>query len=75
MSVQVGKFIAFVDPIGKTRDALVTAVWGKSEDLPAINVVIINGDENQTDSYGRKLERYTSVVHQSKQSAHGNYWK
>jgi len=73
--VEVGKFITYVDSVGRERDALVTAVWGNPEHNPAINVVVINNDENQRDDYGRKLERFTSVVHQSNQSAHGFYWK
>jgi hypothetical protein len=28
-----------------------------------------------TNSYGRQIERQTSIVHQSNQPAHGNYWR
>lgn len=66
-----GMAVTFVDPTGHTRPALITRVWGPQ----CINVVIVNRDENQEDSYGRKIERFTSVVHQSMQQAHGNYWK
>lgn len=72
--VKQGGFVTFVDPTGKQRPALVTAVWGNPEHNPAINVVIVNEDEGQRDNYGQKIERVTSVVHGDKQSAHGNYW-
>lgn len=34
----------------------------------------MNRDEGQTDTYGRKIERFTSVMHRNYQEAHGNYW-
>jgi hypothetical protein len=71
----VGSPVTFVDSLGRDRPALVTAVWGPPESNPSINVVVVNNDENQTDTYGRKIERFTSVVHKSNQYAHGNYWK
>jgi len=75
--LKVGDPVTYVDSLAKERPALVTAVWGNFDNgnVPAINIVIINLDENQSDSYGRKIERWTSVVHQSRQPAHGNYWK
>lgn len=66
---KVGDHVKYVDECGVVRDALVTASWGSS-----INVVVISKDENQTDSYGRKLERETSQVHKSQQQAPGRYW-
>jgi len=41
---------------------------------PGCNLVYVSGDTAKTDPYGRQLERATSVVHKSKQPAHGNYW-
>jgi hypothetical protein len=41
---------------------------------PSINLVYVTGDEAKTDPYGRQIERATSVVHKSGQSAHGRYW-
>lgn len=41
---------------------------------PGCNLVYIAGDKAKTDPYGRQLERMTSVVHKSKQPAHGMYW-
>lgn len=67
----VGTAVTFVDPRGTERPALITAVFGPQ----CCNVVFVNDDEKQTDSYGRKIERATSIMHRSMQQAHGNYWK
>jgi len=66
---KVGAHVKYVDECGVTHDALVTASWGTS-----INVVLVNKDPNQTDSYGQKLVRETSQVHKSQQQAPGRYW-
>lgn len=80
----VGGHVILVDPRGKEHDALVTAVWSpaKYETPPhygpvaSLNLVYVSEDENARDQYGRQLaERVTSVVHESAQPAHGNYWK
>jgi hypothetical protein len=41
----------------------------------SINVVIVSADDSKEDPYGRQLERHTSIVHESRQTAHGMYWK
>lgn len=71
----VGQPVTYTDPHGVKRAALVTAV-GYDSPTTWINVAFINDDEQQKDSYGRKVERATSVSHQS---AHGdkmwgNHW-
>jgi hypothetical protein len=66
----VGKSCVYVDPRGEAFDALITAVWGPQ----CINVVYINTVAGQTDNYGQKLLRSTSVMHGEIQQAHGNYW-
>lgn len=66
----VGTSCVYVDPRGRSYDALITAVWGPQ----CINVVYVNDVEGQTDCYGQKLLRNTSVMHGSIQQAHGNYW-
>lgn len=71
----IGSRVVYVDSLGRERPALVTNCFGPLESNPSINVVVVNNDENQTDTYGRKIERFTSVTHQSFQYAHGNYWK
>lgn len=66
----IGEACIWVDPVGKQKPALITAVWGPQ----CINLVTVVDESNQTDSYGRKLERFTSVMHGSVQQAHGFYW-
>lgn len=74
MDLKVGKEVVFVDSVGKQFPALITAIHGRPEDVPCVNVVFISGDETRQDSYGRQVERSTSVVHRSKQPAHGFYY-
>lgn len=73
MSIEVGQHVKWVDPQGVPHDALVTAVHGAG-DTPSINVVVVNLEPGQADSYGQKIARETSVVHREQQSAHGRYW-
>ena len=67
--------VVYVDTLGKDRDALVTAVHGPADKSPSINLVVVNDDDAQTDSYGNKTERSSSVSHQSNQWARGNHWR
>lgn len=71
----VGSPVIYIDSLGRERPALVTNLFGPLESNPSINVVVVNLDDDQTDTYGRKIERFTSVVHHSYQYAHGNKWK
>jgi hypothetical protein len=71
----IGSPVTYVDSVGHARPAIVTNCFGPLESNPSINIVVVNRDENQTDTYGRKIERFTSVVHERNQFAHGNYWK
>lgn len=50
-----------------------TNVFG--DEHPCINLVYVNEAKDQTDSYGQKTVRESSVVHRTSQQAHGNYWK
>ena len=78
--LKAGDHIIYVDPKGVRRDALCNIVWGAVEAYksdagePGCNLVFITNDETRTDTYGAQIERATSVVHKSKQPAHGNYW-
>lgn len=45
------------------------------EDGPLVNLVILSDDEERTDSYGRQIERPTSISHASDNKSHGNYWR
>lgn len=78
----IGQHIKYVDKFGVARDAL-TTIWWMPQDVPAYesstgepgcNLVIVSGDKEKDDSYGRQIERETSVVHKSYQVAHGCYW-
>jgi hypothetical protein len=66
----VGSPCTYVDPVGQPRPAIITAVHGSE----CVNVVFVNDDKAQTDNYGRKTERATSVVSSARQQAHGNYY-
>lgn len=69
-----GDAVIYVDPLGNDRPAVLTAVWG-SGPTPAVNLVFVSDDQAKKDTYGRQIERATSVVHQSGQAAPGNYWR
>lgn len=77
LTVQIGDHIMYVDEHGDTFDGLVTQVWGKEHyegDPPAINLVMVEGDPDKQDPYGRQIRRPTSIPHKSHQSAPGVYW-
>jgi hypothetical protein len=72
----IGQAVTYVDSHGVERPAIVTQVWsGMSGGADGCNLVVVATDESKTDQYGRQLERYTSVAHQSSNPAPGNYWK
>lgn len=77
-----GAPIVFVDSLGKKHDALVTTWHGVDyyrQNMPTlepgVNLVLVSQDESKTDSYGRQVERFTSVCHRGVQPAHGMYWQ
>lgn len=79
---QLDPMVVFVDEKGVEHKALVTAVWpgeyagnNPPTNEPGINLVFVSSDPSKDDSYGRQIERRTSVVHKSGQPAPGNYWK
>jgi hypothetical protein len=78
--LEIGSSIVFVDAKAQRHNALVTIVWNQVESYrsdagePGCNLVFISGDADRNDSCGRQMERQTSVVHKSKQPAHGMYW-
>jgi hypothetical protein len=41
---------------------------------PGCNLVFVSSDVERNDTSGRQTEIATSVVHKSRQSAHGNCW-
>jgi hypothetical protein len=47
--------------------------------LPCLNLVFVSDDGDREDSYGRQIERPSSVTHRSQESEepgpHGYYWR
>lgn len=76
---KIGSQIVFIDALRKEHNALITQVWGTADVAnnyyPACNVVWVSGDDAKTDPYGRQLERATSIVHISMNSAGAMCWK
>lgn len=76
-----GQVVVYVDEYGKAHNALVTIWWGLDHlgepglTVPCCNVVYVSGDPKKDDTYGRQIERATSVVHRSSQPAHGSYYR
>lgn len=69
--VEVGDAVVYVDPVGKHHKAIVTAAWSYS----CINLVLVSEDVTKTDTYGRQIERQTSMMHSSSPGrAHGFFW-
>ena len=68
--LKVGDHVIWVDPVGRQFNALVTAVWSQT----CINVVFVSNDESKTDSYGRQIERETSVCNRLSTTVHGRYF-
>lgn len=69
--IHVGDDVVYHNPVGKGFKALITAVWSKT----CINVVFVSGDDTKTDTYGRQIERATSLMHGGSMTVHGNYWR
>ena len=69
--VHVGDVVVYHNPVAVAFKALVTAVWSSV----CINVVIVSGDAAKTDSYGRQIERVTSLSWGGNMTVHGNYWR
>lgn len=72
--MEIGNSVEYVDASGNWHEAFVTAIHGGG-DTPSVNLVYVSDDESQTDQYGRQIQRSTSVVHESNQGAHGNFWR
>lgn len=83
--VVISDVVEYTDHYGFKIPALITTAWGECQydaddslkklvSAPAVNLVYVSRDKNETDSCGRQTSRDTSVVHFMNQSAHGNYW-
>lgn len=77
---EVGQHVMYIDSLGVAHKALVTVWWMDVEFYraengePGCNLLYVSGDQLKTDCYGRQIERSTSVVHKTKQSAPAFYW-
>lgn len=72
-----GDVVVYTDQFGVKHDALVTVYWdgGKGETGKALNLVYVVKDESKSDSYGRQIERATSVSMRSEGTAHGRFYE
>lgn len=76
LDIKVGDNVVFVDEHSKEHNAIVICAFSAPHiKYPSVNVVHVSDDESKSDSYGRQIERRTSVPHQSNQPAHGMYWR
>jgi hypothetical protein len=51
-----------------------SAEWLAVNGAPGCNLVFVAPGGDRSDSYGRQIERSTSVVHKSRQPAPGMFW-
>ncbi len=76
--MNIGASVVFTDEYGNRYYALLTQIWGSTDDMennpPSVNLVFVSNDDTKTDPYGRQIDRRTSVVHESRQSAHGFFY-
>jgi len=82
--VAIGDSVTYIDENAVGHAALVTAIhyagadtveeWIEKHGQPGVNLTYVSDSEADSDPYGRQLKRATSVVHQTKQSAKGNFW-
>lgn len=72
----IGRPCIYVDPKSVEHSAIINACWSTIEDgIPhSVNLVYVSDQEAKRDQYGRQVEHDTSVVHRSKQGAHGRYF-
>jgi hypothetical protein len=75
--VIVGSVVHYVDQHSVTHNALVTAVWNGeygSEKKPGLNLVYVAPENEKHDTWGRQIERVSSIPHRDAMPAPGNYW-
>jgi hypothetical protein len=69
--LKIGDVVTYRDEVGVEHNALVTAVHGPD----CINVAYLSADPAKHDSYGRQVERDSSVQRQSDVTApNGRYF-
>ena len=72
-TLQTGDVVVYRDEHGVDHNALVTIVHGNTAQS-CINVVYLTEDETKHDSWGRQIERASSVQRKSEFTAHGRYF-
>lgn len=71
--LEPGEVVTYYDEHGVPHQALVTIVHGNTSQS-CINVVYISDDDTKRDSYGRQVERASSVQRKSEFTANGRYF-
>lgn len=75
--MKVGQAVMFTDELGVERPGVLTCVHGgEAEAAPYVNLVTVSLEPLKTDDYGRQIERYSSVTHESvKGSLPGRFYR
>lgn len=71
--LKIGDVVTYRDEHGVDHNALVTIVHGNTAQS-CINVVYLGDDETKHDSWGRQVERASSVQRKSDVTANGRYF-
>jgi len=79
---EVGAHVKFIDEHRKAHDALILIWWHPYRDPahpsesgePGCNLVLVDPDPQKEDSYGRQIDRKTSLVHLSNNPGKGYCW-
>lgn len=71
MKNKAGDTVIFTDEFRRDHNALVTDVFSES----CINVLFVSADPSKNDSYGRQIERRTSVGRYSEAFKFGNCFR
>ncbi len=69
--MKIGDPVIFTDEVRRDHNAIITAVWGPD----CINLVFVSPDESKTDSYGRQIDRSTSVSRYSETNNFGRCFR
>ena len=77
---RIGLWRAECEASGKDKEyGYDEAYWQAQLDaplaIPSVNVVFVTPDDSKTDSYGRQIDRATSVPHRGSQPASGYYYE
>ena len=73
---EIGEHVIYHDEVGKAFPALLTEVHLYNDDPnPVVNLLYVSDNKAEHDSYGRQIDRPSSISHGSVNKAHGNYWR